>query len=129
MTKIVINRCFGGFGLSEAAVRAYYARKGKAVFVRKLTYGQSYYDEAPPVGYGPIWFDAANKDWLNAHYLDTKKINRDDPDLVAVIEELSDEVSGRFANLQVVEIPDDVLWQIEEYDGMEWIAEQHRTWP
>ncbi len=25
-------------------------------------------------------------------------------------------------------IPDDVKWQIEEYDGLEWIAEKHRTW-
>jgi hypothetical protein len=28
----------------------------------------------------------------------------------------------------VVEIPDDVNWQVEEYDGMEHIAEKHRTW-
>ena len=27
-----------------------------------------------------------------------------------------------------VEIPDDVEWQIEEYDGSEWIAEKHRIW-
>jgi hypothetical protein len=27
-----------------------------------------------------------------------------------------------------VDIPDDVKWQIEEYDGNEWIAESHRTW-
>ena len=27
-----------------------------------------------------------------------------------------------------VEIPDDVEWQIEEYDGTEHISEKHRTW-
>lgn len=26
------------------------------------------------------------------------------------------------------EVPDDVQWQIEEYDGREWVAETHRTW-
>jgi hypothetical protein len=32
------------------------------------------------------------------------------------------------AELKVVESPDDVEWEIEEYDGIEWIAEVHRTW-
>jgi len=30
--------------------------------------------------------------------------------------------------LRIIEIPDGVEWQIEEYDGDEWIAEKHRTW-
>jgi hypothetical protein len=29
----------------------------------------------------------------------------------------------------VIEIPDDVEWIIVDYDGMEHIAEKHRTWP
>ena len=32
------------------------------------------------------------------------------------------------ANHKIVEIPADVEWQIQEYDGMEWVAEKHRTW-
>jgi hypothetical protein len=28
----------------------------------------------------------------------------------------------------VIEIPDDVEWEVEEYDGLEWVAEKHRTW-
>ena len=36
---------------------------------------------------------------------------------------------GPHAELLVVEIPDDVEWYIEEYDGREWIAERHRVWP
>jgi hypothetical protein len=28
----------------------------------------------------------------------------------------------------VVEIPDGVEWEIAEYDGLEWVAEKHRTW-
>ncbi len=55
-------------------------------------------------------------------------LKRDDPDLVAIVEELGEKASGRFAKLAVVEIPDDVEWGIEEYDGVEWVAEDHRTW-
>jgi len=36
--------------------------------------------------------------------------------------------AGSYCTLKVVEIPDDVQWQIEEYDGHEWVAERHRTW-
>jgi len=35
---------------------------------------------------------------------------------------------GDHAELKVVEIPDDVEYLIEEYDGLEHIAEAHRTW-
>jgi len=48
--------------------------------------------------------------------------------LVQVVEELGDIASDGYSELSVVEIPDDVEWYIEEYDGMEHIAEQHRTW-
>lgn len=36
--------------------------------------------------------------------------------------------TGEYAKLDIVEIPDDVDWTIEEYDGREWISEKHRTW-
>jgi hypothetical protein len=55
-------------------------------------------------------------------------IFRDDPALVQVVEELGAKSSGEFAKLHVVEIPEDVQWEIEEYDGKEHIAEIHRTW-
>jgi hypothetical protein len=59
------------------------------------------------------------------HYWD---IPRDHPLLVEIVEQDSEAASGAFARLRVVEIPDDVEWQIEEYDGYEHIAEKHRTW-
>lgn len=55
-------------------------------------------------------------------------IDRDDPDLIWVVEEMGILANGRFANLKIVEIPADVEWQIDEYDGLEWVAEKHRTW-
>jgi hypothetical protein len=55
-------------------------------------------------------------------------IPRDDSTLVAIVEQLGDEANGRFARLKVVEIPADVQWVVQEYDGVEWVAEKHRTW-
>lgn len=54
--------------------------------------------------------------------------NRTDPKLVDCIETLGDKANGMCANLRVVEIPIDIKWSIEEYDGNEWIAEKHRVW-
>ena len=48
--------------------------------------------------------------------------------LVSVVEKLGHEASGSCANLKVVEIPDDVEYTIEEYDGLEHVSEAHRTW-
>lgn len=55
-------------------------------------------------------------------------IPRDDENLIRVVEELEDASYGEFAKLKVVEIPDDVEWEISEYDGVEWVAEKHRKW-
>ena len=57
-----------------------------------------------------------------------RDVDRDDPVLVQVVKEMGANAGGRFAALKIVEIPADVDWQIEEYDGMEWVAEKHRTW-
>jgi len=54
--------------------------------------------------------------------------DREDPDLIKVIEELKEDANGNFALLKIVKIPADVEYFIEEYDGAEWVAEKHRTW-
>ena len=57
-----------------------------------------------------------------------RDIPRDDAVLIRVVEELGDAANGFAADLKIVDIPDDVDWEIEEYDGNEWVAEKHRTW-
>ena len=59
----------------------------------------------------------------NFYYYD---IPRECPVLVEMVER--GDVGGDFSDLKVVEIPDDVNWYIEEYDGLEHVAERHRTW-
>jgi hypothetical protein len=48
--------------------------------------------------------------------------------LIQVVEEMGGMANGSFASLKIVEIPNDVNWYIEDYDGHEWVAERHRTW-
>lgn len=107
MPKIVVNRCFGGFGLSDTAMLDLANRKGWTV-VQK---GRFYFLNSPE---GEIT---------------DNDIPRDDPDLVATVETLGEKAAGQFADLLIVEVPNDVEWTIEEYDGREWIAERHRCWP
>ena len=57
-----------------------------------------------------------------------RDIERHDPALVQAVEELGNNANGAHAELAVVEIPDGIDYIIEEYDGIEHIAEKHRTW-
>lgn len=54
--------------------------------------------------------------------------DRHNPLLLQVFDEMGQGAAGSFCKLKVVEIPDDVDYEIEEYDGAEWVAEKHRTW-
>jgi hypothetical protein len=90
---IVINTCYGGFGLSERAIREYKSMAGIS---------------------DPAWYD--------------RDVPRDDPYLVKIVTDMGMAANGAHANLKIVEVPGDVEWQIEEYDGNEWVAEKHRTW-
>ena len=55
-------------------------------------------------------------------------IQRDDPFLVQTIKDMGADAAGSLSVLALVDIPDDVEWEIGEYDGFEWVAEKHRTW-
>jgi len=117
--KVVINSSYGGFGLSEEAFEMLLARKGIS-FEKEYSgckvLGCHYY-EPGQVG-------------NNAYYISQRRFYEDraDPDLVTVVEELKDRANTKYANIKVVQIPDDVKWHISEYDGSEWVAEDHRTW-
>lgn len=92
--KVVINTCFGGFGLSPQAIERYVALGGILVD-------------------GQFW---------------SFEVKRNDPALVQTVEELGDAANDRYSKLKVVEIPDDVVWYIHNYDGQEQVYEAHRTW-
>jgi hypothetical protein len=56
------------------------------------------------------------------------ELDRDNPQLVQIVEQLGTRADTRYSGLKVVEVPDGVEWHIHEYDGMEHVAENHRTW-
>lgn len=116
--KVVINRCYGGFGLSDAAVVRYAELKGI-----NLVMGES----AENFGGSVFYLDGIVD---NEHYWSYYDLsdNRADPFLVQVVEELGQKANGFAADLHVVNIPDNIEYTVEEYDGIEWVAEKHRTW-
>jgi hypothetical protein len=110
--KIVINSEHGGFGLSDEAMELYLTRKGLPFVKEEWKYNR---------------FSFLKPDNKNQCYLDFE-IERNDPVLVQIVEELGDEANSMYASLKIVEIPDDVKWYVGEYDGMESVHEEHRIW-
>lgn len=148
--KVVINACFGGFSLSPRAVAAYAKRKGRPCYFFEGGMSKPYTRVKMPTDtkgvFGPTAFDVpevpvwrawteqtkeeqrAQNEWWTLHCIDNRPDDRADPDLVAVVEKLGAKADGACARLKVVEVPDGVEWEIDEYDGNEHIAEKHRTW-
>lgn len=142
--KIVINDCYGGFGLSHKAVMRYLELTGQDVWPEEndrfsRLVGPTYWlvppDSPRVVSQPDNWHEmtlqerAAHNVAYDAQVFTPREISRDDPYLVQVVEELGGKVAaGSHAMLKVVTIPADVDWIVEEYDGSEWVAERHRTW-
>jgi len=148
--KLVVNKCFGGFGLSMKAEEEYLKRKGKNAFF----YTQTKYMHRDGVAEFTLLEDSSatfhitfcftenqgksfsewpdkttngcsDKDDLHFYGGD---VSRNDPDLIAVVEMLGEKANGQCAKLEIIEIPDGVDWEINEYDGMESVHEKHRSW-
>ena len=99
MTKVVINRCYGGFSISAAAKRRYAELKGWTL-------------EEPVNSYSPMIDQNGNR-------VGRGDFDRTDPILVQVVEELGNDADGVFADLRVVELPKGTQYRINEYDGLE----------
>ena len=53
---------------------------------------------------------------------------RQHPDVIDVVQSLGALANGPYSELKIIEVPDGVRWHIAEYDGCEWVAEDHRKW-
>jgi hypothetical protein len=138
--KVVINSCYGGFGVSAEALKELVLVNAKCI--RSMT---------PEKFYGKGWkedFDYERKSFIDigdgffshkdAFYvfrgdrflydLNNNDEFRSDKDLVAVVEKLGEEANGQFSKLKVVEIPDGISFEINDYDGMESIHQTHQSW-
>lgn len=125
MTKLVINTCYGGFGLSHEAILEYLKLKGKEVYCYKD--GQVLHDLHDALDMYLVEYYTSEEP-TNSNYFSEYEIPRDDLDLITVVESLGSRSFGPYSELKIVEIPDDVEWEVNDYDGVEWVAEKHRIW-
>lgn len=125
--KIILNKCFGGFGVSRYGYELYAEKKGIEVYEYYQDYKKGFdYFRKGNSGLCKFYFikDFGEKVELNdedysKYCLNLSSENRLDPILIEVVEELGEKASDGFSNLQVVEIPDNSYYKIDEYDGVE----------
>ena len=132
MTKVVYNSCYGGFSLPKEACKRYWEIKGQSVWIE---------DDArfSSLGIFTVWlvspeerlelkdskeFTSMSMDErieYNKKYAEQtwtySGIERHDPVLVQVVEELGDKANGKCASLSIEEVFGP--YRIDEYDGME----------
>lgn len=140
--KVVINSCFGGFELSMVAKKRYCELIGKELYFYNQTKHKyingideyikiknplknSIFSYSLFVDLGDRTNELPNE---REHWFSVRDISRDDENLIRVIEELGENANSDFSDLKIVEIPDGIDFEIEEYDGQEWVSERHQTW-
>lgn len=122
--KVVINRCHGGFGISDEACQWLIDNKGWTVTV----YENGNYKNPDA---DLVRADTAGYDFSEKYHLvsdEDEQSLRSNKDLIEVVETLGRKASAKLAALGIVEIPDNVDWEIGEYDGVEWVQETHQRW-
>ena len=140
--KVVINRCYGGFGLSAKAIELFLKKHNKECFF----YKQTGYAHEGNEEYTKVETDKADDGRLTHvmlkemgekfneidnefYYYESFYDDRNNTTLIETVEELGIEAaSGDHAELDIVEIPDGINYTIDEYDGIETIHEAHRSW-
>lgn len=129
--KVILNKCYGGFDVSKEAYMLYAKKKGLKLY--QYTYDfvsnkKCIYTRANDEALFKNYFIKDMGDNIEINKEDYKKYNlylddehRQDPILIEVVEELGNKASGRYGRLEVVEIPDNCYYKIDDYDGVETI--------
>ena len=152
--KVILNKCYGGFGISPMAYKLYAEKKGIELYPY-VEDNSNYISRGETIYHKVDWSDERLNRILITHYftkdlgesiLENKsnksKFNelyknyglyingryRTDPILIEVVEELGEKADGDFADLQIVEIPDGMIYDIDDYDGIETLHESVRVW-
>ena len=143
--KIILNKCYGGFGFSALAYEMYLKSIGKECYFyiqSKYNYSDGIEEykkistQQADVDKTHICFYCLNKDvgdvtnkFSNEWHVHLRDENiRKDKNMIEIVEKLGKQANGKHAELEIVEIPDDMEWTIEEYDGIESLHEIHRSW-
>jgi len=147
--KVVINGCYGGFSLSPEALQRLYDIGMKEIATPVDEYFPPDRRAEDDEKYKTFGYTHAINGWreykagkregrflfLTVFTPDEqfvlngdREVNRDDPRLIQIVEEMGEAANGSCANLRIVEIPDGTDYEVNEYDGFEHVAEKHRTW-
>lgn len=140
--QVLINRCYGGFNISGQVLFELIENKSELIKVHKFNEWFTSTHEYETDAYKEFKPDWLINSWENIIINNiTKLVYRlnegDDPikfrsnkELINIFNKLGKEkFSGPFADIQLIDIPDNIEVKLSEYDGVEWIAEKHRTWP
>lgn len=127
MTKIVYNACYGGFSLSKEAIQRYWEIKGQQVWIEDkqwrfnvwLVPPEERMKQKSTEEFASMTMKeriAYNEAYSAQSWYD-RDVDRHDPVLVQVVEEMGDEASGEFAKLRIAEVSGP--YRIDKYDGFE----------
>lgn len=139
--EVVINGGFGGFGISNEALKLLIEKKCEVV--EKIPFSKWFGSRGPSQDRLRRWKEAGDgymtDDWYEGTLYKDKQVYlighdvdyhvvRTNPDLITVVKALGDKANGRCAKLKIVEIPGHVGWTLDEYDGWERVLDLRGVW-
>lgn len=138
--KVILNKCYGGFGVSKEAYELYAKKKGVTLYwyerdLNNRGYKKLYRNDFEDVlfknaitkDFGDVVLKPDDDFWGSILTLNCD--SRTDPTLIEIVEELgSERASDSYSELVVVDIPDDLDYVIDDYDGIETLHQKVQIW-
>lgn len=114
------------FMLRKKGVTLYWYEYANDESYKRAT-SDSLFNKALVKDFGNVVYKPNDDFW--DYYLRLNESSRTDSALIEVVEELgSERASGPYSKLVVVDIPDDLDYVIDDYDGIETLHQRVQTW-
>lgn len=133
---IVINKCYGGFGLSPEALLWLYnnGERENAIPVDEF-FSKATELKAEQLKEWRAYLESKEKGFIltvfspdEKYVLSQYDISRTSKLLIECIRVLGKKANGEYAELKIVSIPSNIDYYIHDYDGMESVEENHASW-
>lgn len=136
MKKVILNKCFGGFGVSKEAYELYAKKKEISLFRYKpenLIKGIYTYATDDNIYYFYFTKDFGDHAYISnedfkKYFLNLGMNSREDKTLIEVVEELDEKANDTSSDLKIVKIPDDLDYVIDDYYGFETLHQKVQEW-